>query len=266
MDPSPSSTRAAGPAPSHRHPDLVVPHLVRAGAAPGNDVEPLRATLSAASHEPHALLAWLIDAFNVFATPELAAMLVSSKEQVVAAGVIAANHEDRRVRRRLRDLLQRLAERAPNLDRAANDAHPPPAGPPGHHRDHDEPSPEPALAALAGLVRPLTERRRVLFVSNRHDAGLEKRLVELLRVELTSCDGTLRRVQAQCSRLAHGSYDLVLSATGFQVHGVDGALSRAAGLARVPYVRVNRGRPLTVLQAIAREFGVVVAGDKARTA
>jgi hypothetical protein len=29
---------------------------------------------------------------------------------------------------------------------------------------------------------------------------------------------------------------------------------------------VNRGRPLTVLQAIAREFGVAVASGKARTA
>jgi len=229
---------------------------------PAGDAEALRATLRTVSHDPHALLGWLIDAFDTFATPTLATMLASAKEQVVAAGVIAANHEDRRVRRRLRDLLQRLDESPPSQVRA-NDGSPAPIAPLGHDTSDDELSAGLGLEALLELVRPLTERRRALFVSNRHDAELEARLVELLRVELTTCDGTVRRVQAQCSRITQGSYDLVLSATGFQVHGVDTALARAAGAAHVHYVRVNRGRPLAVLQAIAREFGVLVAGNGA---
>jgi hypothetical protein len=48
----------------------------------------------------------------------------------------------------------------------------------------------------------------------------------------------------------------VLSATGFQVHGVDAAVSRAASAASVVYVRVNRGRPVACVQAIAREYGL----------
>jgi hypothetical protein len=70
-------------------------------------------------------------------------------------------------------------------------------------------------------------------------------------------------VQAQCERIKGGAYDLVLSATGFQVHGVDGALVRAAHAASVPYVRVNRGRPATCVQAIAREFGLSSGANQA---
>jgi hypothetical protein len=96
----------------------------------------------------------------------------------------------------------------------------------------------------------------VLFVSNREDPELGSRLRDLLGIEITWCDGSLRRVQAQCERIKAGSYELVLSATGFQVHGVDSALARAASSADVPYVRVNRGRPVACVQAIAREFGL----------
>jgi len=257
--------------------DRVAAHLDRAFAAPENDIAPvpvrseappvideapttpqaLCARLSTVRDDPRALLAWLIDAFDVFATPALAAMLASAKEQVVAAGELAANHEDRRVRRRLRDLLQRLEQGAREPDHGANDASTEQTDP---GADNAEPTLGPGHEALLALVRPRTEGRRVLFVSNRHDADLEAKLAELLRVDLTICDGTVRRVQAQCSRIAQRSYDLVLSATGFQLHGVDSALARASGAAKVPYVRVNRGRPLTVIQSIAREFGLGSAG------
>ena len=96
-------------------------------------------------------------------------------------------------------------------------------------------------------------------------------LVDLLGITITWCDGSLRRVQAQCERIKGGSYNLVLSATGFQVHGVDSALARASSTAGVPYVRVNRGRPVACVQAIAREFGLFsgtynVASAKASSA
>ncbi len=83
----------------------------------------------------------------------------------------------------------------------------------------------------------------MLFASNRADDRLEARLTELLGVRMTGCDGAPRRVQSQCERIAQGSYDLVLSATGFQDHAIDGAMARAASAAGIPYVRVNRGRP-----------------------
>ena len=99
----------------------------------------------------------------------------------------------------------------------------------------------------------------MLFASNRFDARLEARLTELLGVKMAGCDGGPRRVQSQCERIAQGSYDLVLSATGFQDHAVDGALAHAANLAGIPYVRVNRGRPLACAQAIVRELGKLPA-------
>ena len=120
----------------------------------------------------------------------------------------------------------------------------------------DEPVAEHALTALAARVRAQTQGKKALFVSNREDPELGVRLEELLGIQIAWCDGSLRRVQAQCERIKGGSYDLILSATGFQVHGVDSALARAAGAGGVPYVRVNRGRPVACVQAIAREFGM----------
>ena len=264
-------------------PELLAAPLAPPLLTPGNDVAatptPLPATDASAHHppavpgpsarvdavkdDPQAFLAWLVVAFDAFSTPTLAALLAPSRDQVRAAGLFAADHEDRRVRRRLRDLLRRLEQNGPAGGRAAQEAVAERIDP---GIVEDEPMSRAVLDALVALVRPHTAGRRVLFVSNRHDPDLEARLAGLLQVEITICDGSLRRVQAQCSRIARRSYDLVLSATGFQVHGVDGALARAAGNAGVPYVRVNRGRPLTVLQSIAREFGLVPGSASARLA
>jgi len=190
-------------------------------------------------------------------TPELGTLLTPLRAQVVAAGELAANHDDRRVRRRLRDLLGRLdaAAPSPGAEMTAPATTPSVEAP----ADGAELASGADVDALVARVRPVTEGRRVLFVSNRLDAELDAKLVELLGVRITGCEGSLRRVQAACSRIGKGSYDMVLSATGFQVHGTDAALARAAKAANVPYVRVDRGRPLTCVQAIARELGLVGA-------
>jgi hypothetical protein len=119
------------------------------------------------------------------------------------------------------------------------------------------------VATLVSRVRTVTHGRRALFVSNRDDDALEAKLQEQLGLSITWCDGSLRRMQAQCARIGQGSYDLVLGATGFQKHSTDGALARAAAAAGVPYVRVNRGRSLTVVQAIARAYGLYTVSDEA---
>ena len=200
------------------------------------------------------ILPWLLRAFDVFSTPALADMLRSRRGQVTALSDIAATYEDRRIRRRLRDLIQRLAsggvEDSPSSARreiaVAKDEEP-------------ESEDDSTLRQLCDSVKQHTEGRRVLFASNRFDAKLEARLTELLGVKMAGCDGGPRRVQSQCERIAQGSYDLVLSATGFQDHAVDGALAHAASLAGIPYVRVNRGRPLACAQAIVRELGKLPA-------
>ncbi len=210
-----------------------------------------RAALPAASTTKEGLLAWLIRAFDVLNTPDLVALVLPLKAELVGWGDDVLNHPDRRIRRRLRELVKRvLSEEAVAAPKAPE--------PPVRDEENaaDEPIAQHALDALAARVRAQTRGRRVLFVSNREDPELGARLSELLGITIAWCDGSLRRVQAQCERITRGSYDLVLSATGFQVHGVDSALARASSAASIPYVRVNRGRPVACVQAIAREFGL----------
>lgn len=216
----------------------------------------LLADLPAAAESKDATMAWLIRAFDVLNTPVLVDNIGPLREQIGAFSEDDLNHPDRRVRRRLRDLVKKMAE-AP-----VTQAPPSPVKivePEPEESGTDETVGSRVLDALSARVRAQTEGRRALFVSNREDPELGARLSELLGITIAWCDGSLRRVQAQCERIARGSYDLILSATGFQVHGVDSALARAASAAGVPYVRVNRGRPVACVQAIAREFGLTSA-------
>jgi hypothetical protein len=225
--------------------------------ASGESPEELRTALPAASTTKDGLLEWLIRAFDVLNTPELVSLMVPLKGMLDSFDEETLNNPDRRVRRRLRELVKRVAAAAEAPLEAEREV----VKAQAETGDAEEAAAEEkfaanGLTALASRVRMETEGRRVLFVSNREDPDLGARLTELLGIEITWCDGALRRVQAQCERIKGGSYNLVLSATGFQVHGVDSALSRAASAASVPYVRVNRGRPVACVQAIAREFGL----------
>jgi hypothetical protein len=200
-----------------------------------------------------AVMAWLIRAFDVLNTPDLVAKIGPIKAQIGQFTEEELNHSDRRVRRRLRDLVKRMAEVDAAPPAKENGKEPEPEA---DEPAADEPLAASALDALGARVRQQTKGSRALFVSNREDPELGARLSEMLGISITWCDGSLRRVQAQCERISRGSYDLVLSATGFQVHGVDSALARASSAAGIPYVRVNRGRPVACVQAIAREFGL----------
>ncbi|MEO5731380.1 MAG: hypothetical protein ABI134_21345 [Byssovorax sp.] len=224
---------------------------VQPDSAPKKDISAeLVAELTELDPDGTTLFPWLLRAFDVFPTPTLAEMLRPWRKQTAALGEIAATYEDRRIRRRMRDLLQRLESGGvEDVPRSAQRDTPPPED------EEAESTDDSALQQLCDRVRPHTEGRRVLFASNRQDDRLEARLTALLGVRMTGCDGAPRRVQSQCERIAQGSYDLVLSATGFQDHAIDGAMARAASAAGIPYVRVNRGRPLACAQAIARELG-----------
>ncbi len=221
--------------------------------APGESPAELAAALPAAIVTKESLLAWLIRAFDVLNTPDLVRLLVPIKHYVIFDEE-TLNHPDRRVRRRLRELVKRVATATeePVKEVAIKER---PATP-NVEETSEEPLAAHALDALAAHVRVHTQGRKALFVSNREDPELGHRLHDLLGLEITWCDGSLRRVQAMCERIKGGSYHMVLSATGFQVHGVDSALARASSTAGVRYIRVNRGRPIACVQAIAREFGL----------
>ena len=110
---------------------------------------------------------------------------------------------------------------------------------------------------LATHLRPRTAGRRVLFVSNRHDPARDERLRELLGfASLDPCVCESSRIDAKTRSIRQGGYDLVLAATGFLPHKVDGALKDACRLQGVPYVRVNRGRPLQCLRRLTQDLGL----------
>jgi hypothetical protein len=206
----------------------------------------LLADRDAAGESKEAAMAWLIRAFDVLNTPDLVRELGPVREHLNAFTEEELNHADRRVRRRLRDLVKKMNETPA----------PPPA--PKEVEVEEPASDEPqVLDALGSRVRSHVQGYRALFVSNREDPELGTRLTDLLGITISWCDGSLRRVQAACERISRGSYDVVLSATGFQVHGVDSALARASSTAGILYVRVNRGRPVACVQAIARELGLL---------
>ena len=105
-------------------------------------------------------------------------------------------------------------------------------------------------------MRARVRGKSALFVSNRDDPDLKAKLEEQLGLDISWCDGNPRKVQAQCESIARRSYDLVLIATGFQAHTIDGILARAARAGGVPYVRVFKGRPLACVRALARSLGM----------
>jgi len=102
-----------------------------------------------------------------------------------------------------------------------------------------------------------TRGKHVLFVSNRNDPTIDERLRELFAFEeVDHCEVKSSNVAAQAKRVEQGRYDMVLAATGFLSHSTDSVFRDAARRALIPHVRVNKGRPLSVALALARELGI----------
>ncbi len=211
-----------------------------------SDREQLGATPTAA-----ALGTWLLAAFDAFNTPDVATLVGDLRPVVLELDDDTLPDADRRLRRRLRDLKSHLRNA-------------PPTGEPELEQDYDSIKLDlTALTpedqddeSLAALVRARVRGKSALFVSNRDDPDLKAKLEDQLGLEISWCDGNPRKVQAQCESIARRSYDLVLIATGFQAHTIDGILARAARAGGVPYVRVFKGRPLACVRALARSLGL----------
>jgi hypothetical protein len=224
-------------------------------------LEALRARQVAVRGEREALLAdpsrlgaWLVKAFDAYNTPDVALLVEPLRDRVLALEDDALPDADRRLRRRLRDLKAHLANTRPSeADSEVVEL------------DYDtikvdmsglEADPDDAPDPLEAVVRARVAGKSALFVSNRDDPDLKARLEDRLGLDITWCDGNPRKVQAQCESIARRSYDLVLIATGFQAHTIDGILARAARAGGVPYVRVFKGRPLACVRALARTLGL----------
>lgn len=106
---------------------------------------------------------------------------------------------------------------------------------------------------MLDTVREITSGKRLVFVSNRRDPDLELRLKDLLpEAALEWRVAESKRLETLGESIQQGAFDVVLAAIGFQSLATDHLLARACRLARVRYLRVNRGRPNACLRALAR--------------
>jgi hypothetical protein len=133
-----------------------------------DSAEAIRTELAAACATREALVAWLVRAFDVLNTPDLVALMVPLKRELDELDENALNHPDRRVRRRLRELVKRVSDAAKEAP-AANGMEQPAAAQAAPSDDGINPHP---LDDLVARVRQATNGRRALFVSNREDPEL----------------------------------------------------------------------------------------------
>ncbi len=176
------------------------------------------------------------------------------KDHVLALDAGDLPGADRRMRRRFSKLQKEVALPTPSQM-------PPPPEPiePEPPESPSDPSTDANAIpeALRGPIARYTKGKRALFVSNRADPNLQKRLKEIFEFEdLDWSAGETKRRQSLVGPIQSGSYNFVLGATGFLSHSIDGQISQACRKGQVPYVRVHRGRPLACLRAMARELGL----------
>ena len=108
---------------------------------------------------------------------------------------------------------------------------------------------------LVERIRTLTAGKRTVFVSNRRDPELQAELQETFGFETLDFKiAESKRIQQLGELIADDEYDMVMGATGFQSHALDTVLAKACRNAGVQYVRVNDGRPLSCLRAVARDI------------
>ena len=212
--------------------------------------------------EKTAFIAWLIGAFDTLSSKDLTPIVVDIKDDVLALVEGDMPGNDRRLRRRLRDLQDALNEPADlDVEAAAASAAASAKAEAGDSlaaAAAAEAAFETVTEKLLGQIRARLPAQRALFVSNREDPDLRTRLEAALGLEITWCVADPRRIEAAGKAIQRSAYDLVLSATGFQDHSTDAALSRACAAAtpKVRYVRVNRGRLAACARALARDLGI----------
>jgi hypothetical protein len=147
--------------------------------------------------------------------------------------------------------------REPLLTRATRELDPSYA-PPGSWLDAlaEEVEVSPAIelpADLIARVRGAYSGKRLVFVGTRRDPDLQARLTGAIPcAELEWRVAEPKRMQDLGEAIASKQYDVVLSALGFSSLGADPLLARACREAGIGYLRVNRGRPIACLRALAR--------------
>ena len=100
-------------------------------------------------------------------------------------------------------------------------------------------------------ARIFVSGKTVLFVSNRSDPQLKRKLEKTFGVKLDwKIVEKMREIQAVCARISNGRYDAVWVQTSFISHKTDKLIKDACKGTRVPYLPVNKGRPNAVAQSL----------------
>ncbi len=108
-------------------------------------------------------------------------------------------------------------------------------------------------AALIDQVRGAYTGKRLVLVATRRDPDLQARLTGAIEgAELIWRVAEPKRLRDIGEAIESRHYDVVLSALGFSSLGADHLLARACRSAGIGYLRVNRGRPIACLRALAR--------------
>lgn len=101
-------------------------------------------------------------------------------------------------------------------------------------------------------ARALVAGKTILFVSNRTDPQLKRKLEKTFGVTLDwKVVEKMREIQAVCARISNGRYDAVWVQTSFISHKTDKLVKDACKGTSVPYLPVNKGRPNAVAQSLA---------------
>ena len=94
------------------------------------------------------------------------------------------------------------------------------------------------------------------MVTNRADKKLEKTLEDLTGAQIRWVVTKPRQLDALAKSVKVGTYSMVIAFTGFMHHKDGAAISAAARHSGTPYIRANKGRPTTVMLALARDLGI----------
>lgn len=201
---------------------------------------------------------WLLEAFNAredMPSPKVAACLAGFESRIDAIRelVLAGERNTRLNRRRMQkvvDCLQRPNSDVANARRELEQL-------PVEIEANDVATP-PLETRLLAAVLPHTRGRRAVLVTNRNDPELDDVLRGTFEfAELDHVESKPSRIQGLSERIASGSYEIVLVATGFQSHATDERLQPAARQAAALYARVNRARRSACIHALARELGLL---------
>jgi hypothetical protein len=193
---------------------------------------------------------WLVEAFALLTNPQIAKLLGPVQKVVLDLTSESFAGADRNVRSRLRRL-QDILRKGVDATVALPECDPAPSA----EVEGSQEQVRSAADLLLDRVRPVMRGKRILFVSNREDETLQARLQEDLGCSVTVRDGgTDRKGHLVASSVAPGAYDLILVASSFISHKLDASMSKLAKQIGIPYVRVNKGRPLATIRALTRHF------------